>query len=170
MTFVATNSAPGRSEVETWLAAVRGEQERLQAQIEPLLAEQGRLRERETLLVKLLQSFDGASTHAPASEIAAIDPPEALTLPNPAGSVLDYVRTNVIEILQGEAGPMHINDIHRQFVARGLRVPGAGRPANLTAHLSRCEGIVSPSRGFYKLGKNDDIERAPRKRRRRSRR
>jgi hypothetical protein len=168
VTIVATNSAPCRSEVETWLASVRSEQERLQAQVEPLLAEQGRLRERETLLVKLLQSFDAAP--ATPTGFAGTETPDAMSLPAVEGSVLDYVRTNVIGILQGAEGPMHINDIHRRFVAQGLRVPGAGRPANLTAHLSRCEGIVSPSRGFYALGTDNPTERAPRKRRRRTRR
>jgi len=169
VTLVPTNSAPGRSEVETWLAAVRSEQERLQTQIEPLLAEQGRLRERETLLVKLLQSFD-ATPATPTGIAGTAETPDAMSLPAVEGSVLDYVRTNVIEILQGAEGPMHINDIHRRFVAQGLRVPGAGRPANLTAHLSRCEGIVSPRRGFYTLGTDNHTERAPRKSRRHSRR
>lgn len=152
--------------METWLASVRNEQERLQAQIEPLLAEQGRLRERENLLVKLLQSF-GETPTASAADLSAPEPGDAQSLPALGGSVLDYVRTNVIEILQGAEGPMHINDIHRLFVARGLRVPGAGRPANLTAHLSRCEGIVTPKRGLYALATNGPTERAPRKHRRR---
>jgi len=155
---------PGRPEVEAWLTSLRSEQERLQAQIEPLLVEQGRLREREILLVKLLQSFDGPPRYAPASEMPVNEPPEALSRPPLQGSVLDYVRANVIQILQAADGPMHINDIHRRFVASGLQVPGAGRPANLTAHLSRCEGIVSPRRGFYALATNGPLERATRRR------
>jgi hypothetical protein len=156
------------TEVEVWLAGVRGELNRVAATIEPLLAEQSRLREREALLVKLLQSLAPSSilsegTGAPTAPSAPVVLHE--------GSVLSYVRSCVLEVLrEGGGAPMHINDIHSRFVAKGFRVPGAGRPANLTAHLSRCEGIVSPSRGFYAVGESAEVQKTKQQRRRRKRR
>jgi hypothetical protein len=46
---------------------------------------------------------------------------------------------------------MHINDLHARFVERGLSVPGAGKPVNLTVHLRAAEEIASPTRGVYAL-------------------
>jgi hypothetical protein len=162
---VATDSGPGSKEVEAWLEAVRGDLRRVAAGIEPLLAEQSRLRDREALLTKLLQSLttNSAGAETPGAQQSTAAPP-----PRVEGSVLDYVRTCVVEVLREKGGgPMHINDIHARFLVRGFRIPGAGRPANLTAHLGRCPGIVSPSRGFYAIG--DDEGPAPRRRRRKRR-
>jgi len=162
---------PERAEVEVWLASVRSELTRVAGAIEPLLVEQGRLRERESLLVKLLQSLDPSSSSARSSSETnaevSVHPPSAAH----DGSVLAYVRACVLEIL-GEkgGGPMHINDIHSRFVAKGFRVPGAGRPANLTAHLGRCDGIISPSRGFYAIGESGDVTRKKQQQRRGKRR
>lgn len=149
----ATGAAPQRQEVETWLSTVRSELLRIAGAIEPLLVEQSRLRSREALLLKLLESFEDFAPELEARGGAAT------TTAAPAAvaetSVRDYVRAGVVEVLrEAGGGSMHINDIHKSFVAKGLRVPGAGRPANLTAHLGRCEGIVSPSRGFYALGES----------------
>lgn len=158
---------PDRREVEAWVAGVRSELQRVTLAIEPLLAEQNRLRAREALLLKLLQSFDDASptpeTPTTALTVSPSSPPAV------EGSVLEYVRACVIDVLREKGGgPMHINAIHARFLAKGFRVPGAGRPANLTAHLGRCEGIVSPARGFYAIGQSEAVqERRKRKRKRR---
>lgn len=127
------------------MAGVQAELKRVGAAIEPLLAEQASLRSREQLLLRLLQSFgQPAPQQVPHSQVLTETESEI-------GSVGDYVRTCAVEIL-GDAGrPMHINDLHAQFLARGFRVPGAGRAANLTAHLGRIDGIASPSRGYYSL-------------------
>jgi hypothetical protein len=150
--------------VAAWIAGVRSDLGRVDAALAPLVEEQARLRSREALLMKLLHSFDGvveATTATPGEE-----PREVV----PEGSMREYVREHALAILHDRGGaPMHINDLHAQFVARGYRVPGAGRPANLTAHLGRCEGIVSPSRGFYAVGETP-AKPPQRKRRRRRRR
>jgi hypothetical protein len=164
VTDVATTEAvPQRGEIATWLAAVRSELLRIAGAIEPLLTEQSRLRSREALLLKLLESFEDAPRQVETGGPATVSG----TPPEPETSIRDYVRLGVTEVLrESGGGPMHINDIHKKFVARGLRVPGAGRPANLTAHLGRCEGIITPSRGFYTLHQAD----VPNRRRRRAKR
>lgn len=148
-----SHALPGREQVEEWLSNVRSEIDRVGAAIEPLMAEQARLREREALLTKLLRTMDDGSLAATSTAPMTAAVSEATRMIE--GSVLDYVRKGVMEVLREHTkGPMHINDIFSKFVAKGYRVPGAGRPANLTAHLARCHGIVSPSRGFYALDSN----------------
>lgn len=159
------NGAPDKHEVELWLAGVRAELERIEGAMAPLLAEQSRLREREELLLRLRQSFE--ASHAVVAKRESS--PRELA---PDSSVREYVQRHIAAILAENAGgPMHINDLHAKFLQRGLRVPGAGRPANLTAHLGRSDTIVSPQRGFYTLGGPDArLQKASRKRARRGRR
>lgn len=163
---------PDAAGVRAWLDAVRRELQAIAERIEPLVAEQNRLRSREQLLTSLLRTLD--PDQAPGGAVAP-DPAGASTAEaGPAsGSVRDYVRRGVTAVLSDATGPLHINELHARFIARGLRVPGAGRPANLTAHLSHCPGIVSPQRGFYALATGPDEPRArstaPRRRTKRRR-
>jgi len=66
--------------------------------------------------------------------------------------VLGQVR----EILEDADEPMHILAIYDEFKSRGFEVPGAGKAANITAHLSGAQDIVSPNRGFYRLRAQDE--------------
>jgi hypothetical protein len=128
-------------EVRSWLDAVEGDLRRLGEKLGPLLAEQQRLEERQALLHGLLHSFDQATPNGPRRS-------EALRA---TGSVARYVIDRAVEILREEGRPMHINDLHARFVARGFTVPGAGKPVNLTVHLRSAEEIASPTRGIYGL-------------------
>jgi hypothetical protein len=156
--------APEKHEIEEWLVGVRSELERIEVALSPLLHEQARLREREQLLLRLSQSFE--TIQGPADTRAG-EPRE----PDADLPIREYVQRRVAEILRdaGEA-PMHINDLHAKFLQRGFRVPGAGRPANLTAHLGRSETIISPRRGFYALATGATRTANPTTKRRRRRR
>lgn len=155
-------AAPDAAAVRAWLAAVRSDLSEVVRKMEPLVAEQNRLRAREQLLVSLLHGLEHgaapepkrAPTKGPIALPASSDESpdaSAADIIAASGSVRDYVWRGVRAVLSDSAGPLHINDLHARFIARGLRVPGAGRPANLTAHLTRCPGVTSPRRGFYAL-------------------
>ena len=140
-------SVPTKEGVARWLDQVRSQLERLRAALEPLLQQQAQLRSREKLLNDLLASYGPGESvqgervsHAPAS-----------MAPNRRGSVREYVLQNAVDILRAAGAPLHINDLHREFQHRGLQIPGAGRPENLTAHLRRSVVINSPERGMYAL-------------------
>jgi hypothetical protein len=47
--------------------------------------------------------------------------------------------------------PLHISELMARLKARDVRIPGAGKQANLIAHLTRSEEVVRPSRGMYAL-------------------
>jgi hypothetical protein len=126
-------------EVRAWLQAVHSDLAELEAKMQPLLAEQARLEDREALLHNLLQSFEGENS---ADDSA---PPQSF------GAVGEYVVSHAAEILRATGAPMHINDLHAAFKERGLRIPGAGAPANLIVHLRKAPEIASPQRGIYGL-------------------
>jgi len=131
---------PHASEIRRWLAALDQQEQELQAQLEPLVRQQSAIRDRRRLLSDLLASYGEAAPNG-ESGTASLGPE----------SVRQRVRRQVRLVLNDTGGGMHINDIHAEFVKRGFEVPGKGRPANITAHLSGGGDIVSPERGIYGL-------------------
>lgn len=127
-------------DVEAWLVAVDHDLAVVSEKLAPLLAEQQQLEDRRALLQGLLRSFGGPDANGA--------PPVS---PARSGSIARYVVDNAVAILREEGHPMHINDLHARFVERGLSVPGAGKPVNLTVHLRTSEEIASPTRGVYGL-------------------
>jgi hypothetical protein len=137
-------------EVRAWLLAVDADLAKVAVRLDPLLTQQRQLEDRKALLQGLLRSFDQAS------ENGAMPTVPARTI----GSVARYVVDRAVEILRDEGRPLHINDLHAQFVERGFTVPGAGKPVNLIVHLRNSEEIVSPMRGVY--GLVDQVGAVPR--------
>lgn len=129
-------------EVRRWLEELERRDAEIQSALTPLLQEQAAIHERQRLLKELLASFNGSPS-----------PPSASTIRVRTGeSVGARVRSNVRLLLEeAPSGTLHINDIHAEFVKRGFEIPGMGRPANITAHLTRDADIVSPQRGVYGL-------------------
>ncbi len=147
-------------QVRAWLSEVESELGAMADKLEPLLGEQRRLEERRMLLQSLLRSFE------------ATGPNGAGTAARAAGSVARYVVDRAAEILRDEGQPLHINDLHAQFLERGFSVPGAGKPVNLIVHLRGAEEIASPMRGVYGLTEQVGAvsrQAAPPRRRKRAR-
>jgi hypothetical protein len=57
----------------------------------------------------------------------------------------------VIEELAAAGRPVHVSELMRLLGTRNVSIPGAGKQANLIAHMSRDKRIVRPSRGMYAL-------------------
>jgi hypothetical protein len=134
-----SDSAFNADEVRSWLQTVRSDLAAIEERLQPLLQEQARLEDREALLHNLLESF-GAGEPSANGAVA-----------QSSGSIGDYVVARAVEILTDAGSPMHINDLHAAFRERGLRIPGAGTPANLIVHLRKSPEISSPQRGIYGL-------------------
>lgn len=140
--------------VEKWLDGLQQEIAQVRSQLAPLLEEEQRLLEREGLLRSLLASLGGSVDSEPRVSASPPTQPTAASngqQPPAAGSVRQQVIDRAAEILREAGSPLHINDLHARFLSHGYPVPGAGRPANLTAHLGRSDVIVSPKRGIYGL-------------------
>lgn len=136
---MASSSSPSPTQLSDWLASLDARDAEIEEALQPLLVEQSANRERRRLLADLLASYQDAS---PAPR------PPAGNLTEPVGT---RIRREVRLILEENGSPMHINDIHAAFVQRAFEIPGQGRPANITAHLTGDEEIVSPQRGLYGL-------------------
>jgi hypothetical protein len=65
--------------------------------------------------------------------------------------------------------PLHISELMARLKARDVPIPGAGKQANLIAHLTRSEEVVRPSRGMYALAAWDLPQSAKPATRRRAR-
>ncbi len=61
------------------------------------------------------------------------------------------VRELTQKILTEAAGPLHINEIHRQFVSKGYPIPGGGTPFNILVHLLNNKTFVRVARGTYAI-------------------
>lgn len=134
-------SGPAPAQLELWLEQVDRSLAEVQGRLEPILAEQARLQERRLLFKELLVSFgdDRAGRDGKVSRASALE------------STRDRVHRLAVEILSQAGRAMHSNDLHAEFLRRGYEVPGAGRPNNITVHLSAWPDVVSPERGMYGL-------------------
>lgn len=134
-------AGPAPAQLELWLEQVDGALAEVQGRLEPVLAEQARLQERRLLLKELLASFgdDRAGADVKVGRASALE------------STRDRVHRQAVEILSQAGRAMHANDLHAEFLRRGYDVPGAGRPNNITVHLSDWPDIASPERGMYGL-------------------
>jgi hypothetical protein len=152
------NSLPEAQQILEWIQALDEEVAKLQKAIDPIVAEQTTVKDRRRLLADLLVSFDpqaGARVAARGGSGGSSAPRSAPARRSSASgggeTIGARVRRQVEEILTEAGGQMQINDIHAAFIHRGYEVPGQGRPANITIHLSGSPTIVSPARGVYEL-------------------
>ncbi|MGH9787023.1 MAG: hypothetical protein ACRD88_22865 [Terriglobia bacterium] len=159
-----TTEAPSPESVRRWVAGVEEQLSAVQAELAPLVAEQRRLEAQHRLLIDLLRELQ------PTEEIKAGPATSDTSIggSNSLGATGRYVIERTIEILHEAGQALHINDLYARFLERGYQVPGAGTPANLTAHIRRSEVIVSPKRGLYGLVEHvGPVQTANRKRARR---
>lgn len=138
----------GRREVVAWLVGVDEDLKRVQGKLDPLLGEQTTLNARRKLLLELLASFDGP---APARDEPNGTPSEAMGFVAVGESVRARVQRQATEIFHQVRRPLHINALAREFHRRGFEIPGAGRPVNITVHLSGSHEFTSPRRGEWTL-------------------
>lgn len=148
--------------VKGWLADVDGRIVEIQGSIEPLLVEQGRLRERRKLLAELLTSFgEEAPPSVPGNDSQVVL--HEVAIADPTGTrretIRDRVHREVVTVLREVGRPLHINDLLDEYVKRGYKVPGQGKAANISVHISGWADIENPERGIYGLvGSTPDPE------------
>jgi hypothetical protein len=61
------------------------------------------------------------------------------------------VRGLTRKIIQDAGKPLHISEIHRQFLERGYTIPGEGTPFNILAHIVRDKTLARVAKGTYAL-------------------
>lgn len=86
------------------------------------------------------------------------------------------VKESVKTILQEAGRPLHISEIHREFLRRGLPIPGGGTPFNILVHIAKDQGFIRIARGTYVLREGyqgssaPELAREPKHRRKRRKR
>ena len=141
-------AGPQETEIAAWIRAVEEDLAHLDSELAPLITRQAALTERLGLLKRLLVSVGSQTASQP--EQGAMSP-STVPVARSNASVRERVQADAVAILRNTGVPMHINDIHAEFIKRGLEVPGAGKPNNITVHLADTPRIRSTSRGFYAL-------------------
>jgi|SRR5579859_1166522 len=64
------------------------------------------------------------------------------------------VKSLARQIIEDAGKPLHISEIHRQFLERGYAIPGEGTPFNILAHIVRDKALARVARGTYALAVN----------------
>jgi hypothetical protein len=61
------------------------------------------------------------------------------------------VRDCVKRVLQDAGKPLHISEIHREFLSHAYPIPGSGTAFNILAHIVKNGDFVRVARGTYAL-------------------
>ncbi len=151
---------PDPAQVEQWLEQVDEAIGSLQIRLEPLLLEQARLQDRRLLLKELLASLGEGR---PSADLGT-------TPATTHESTRDRVHRQAVEIFSELGRPLHVHELHAEFVKRAYEIPGAGKPSNITVHLSGWADIASPGRGVFGLVEHvGEQPTRPKRKRRKSR-
>lgn len=137
--------------IQDWVQDISNRIVEIREEILPLQSELASLREERRILLEFLKVRDSEISLSPTNTISQ-NP-----TPTHAGreTVRERVQRGVIQVLSMSAGPMNIKDILEEYKRQGFKVPGKGRPSNITAHLPGCDEIINTSRGFYALADNN---------------
>jgi hypothetical protein len=101
-------------------------------------------RQEENLLQHLIDLRSGTDR---AESISAEGDPQASADRGGAHPAVEAVITALAESRK----PVHVSELMRVLAQSAVRLPGAGRQANLISHMRRDARIVRPSRGMYAL-------------------
>lgn len=125
-----------------WGSSLQKELEDLRRRREALDADIQRL-SKKLELIRQMQLLEGPSAD---TSVVTETPTSAEARPTPIA-----VRDGVKKILTDFARPLHISEIHREFLKRGLPIPGSGTAFNILAHVVNDKTFVRVARGTYAL-------------------
>jgi hypothetical protein len=144
-----------------WEKALESEREQLTLRREQIDAELQRI-SRKIELLRQMRSLD----ESPITE----DRPRNVSVAGAENRATPAsVRETAKRILADAGTPLHISEIHKQFLNNGYLIPGSGTPFNILAHIVNDKSFARVARGTYALAEDVPADRvlakAPRKRR-----
>jgi transposase len=149
------STGPSREAIAHWLAATKERMTSVKQELEPLARELESLQEQRSLLLDLARTMETDDERKQRNESHIRKSPRFSGRKEP---IRNRVHREVVEVL-GEIGlPVHINDLAEEYEKRGYKIPGQGKPANISVHLSGWDDIVSPERGMYALAKSTNAD------------
>jgi hypothetical protein len=129
--------------VRGWISGAEAEVSRLTREAEQIQFRLADARRRLMLLYEVLASV----TSAPVAVS-----PEELGI---GRSTRERVQADAEAILRERGAPMRVQDIHAEFIRRGVPLPGRGLPANIIAHLAVSDRFSRHGRGIWGLAERD---------------
>ncbi len=129
--------------IRDWIASAEADISRLAQEVEHAQYRLAESRRRLMLLYEMLASV----TNAPVN----VSTDRVLTL----RSVREQVQADAEAILLERGAPMRAQDIHAEFIRRGVPLPGRGAPTNIIAHLVASDRFSRHRRGVYGLAEWD---------------
>ena len=141
-------------ELLEWAEGIENEVAGLEAKIVPVREELEAARERLDLVRRLLRLEERKTASSQTAKPAAmasrerVESEPALARPRSSPDIESHVRA----VLEERAEPMHIKEIRRTLVERGIPLPGRGDEANIIVRLRRADDLfVRTGRGTYAL-------------------
>jgi hypothetical protein len=145
-------------QIAEWEAALASEREELARRRGQLDAQLQQVSRKLELLRQMKSLEESPGEDGTATRVAAVS---AEGRPTPAS-----VREMTKGILTQSGRPLHISEIHRQFLNNGYPIPGGGTPFNILAHIVNDKSFVRVARGTYALSgtvpEDQVLPRAPR--------
>jgi hypothetical protein len=140
--------------IKKWLAEIAEAITSNTAELERIRAKIAADKRRETALRALLD----AETLSPA-----------LAATGPVGIDRHPIERGAMEVLKVVGKPIHVADLRRELIQRGVPIPGKGNDANVIVYLSRAPEISRVGKGLYAL-REWEMPQVPARRRRSPRR
>ena len=125
--------------VRGWIAAAEFEVSELAAEAERVQFRLAEKRRQLMLLYEVLASLTNSPVAVSVGHMG-ID-----------RSTRARVQADAEQILRDRGQPMWIQDIHAEFIQRGVPLPGRGTPTNIAAHLVDLDRFRRFRRGVYGL-------------------
>jgi hypothetical protein len=148
------------AKIAEWESALESEREELARRRGQLDAQLQQVSRKLELLRQMKSLEESPAENGTTTRIAAVSEGR----PTPAS-----VREMARRILTQSGRPLHISEIHRQFLNNGYPIPGVGTPFNILAHIVNDKSFVRVARGTYALSgtvpEDQVLPRAPRTRR-----
>jgi|SRR5688572_21662708 len=130
------------AQLTQWEAAAQREVDELSAELAQLQHRLNAAREQVELLRRLI-----LVTGKGDSDIATVPRPAAMDW-----SLRSDLENHVEQILESAGEPIHISEIRRLLIERGVPLPGRGDDSNIIVRLSRAsETFIRTARGTYGL-------------------
>lgn len=146
-------------QLRDWEAAAQREVDQRSAELAAVQQRLTAAREQVELLGRLIRLTE----QEPRGSVSIATPPTS------DWSVRADLEGHVEQVLEAAGGPMHISDIRRALIDRGVPLPGRGDEANIIVRLSRAsETFTRTARGTYALASWGLPAMPPRRPRRRA--
>lgn len=125
--------------VRGWIAAAEAEVSELAAEADKIQYRLAEKRRGLMLLYEVLAKLTNSPVAVPTEQMGI------------GTSTRERVQADAERILRDHGQPLRIQDIHSEFIRRGMPLPGRGTPTNIAAHLVDENRFRRVGRGMYGL-------------------